>query len=231
MDMVKHALLPIALVAAAFVLGQQVASIRTADQYVTVKGLAELPAVADVGTWSLSVKATGNELKPVMADMQRQVTAMTDFLVKAGVPVADIQPQPLRVEDAQANTYNNGQYASRFVVEAPVQVRTTVVEALVKAAMQTQDLVAQGVVLNGYAMPIFSFTKLNEMKPQLIAEATKNARMAAQKFADDSGSAVGGIRRATQGQIEILGRDRALPDDQQVQKTIRVVTTVDYRLD
>jgi hypothetical protein len=77
------------------------------------------------------------------------------------------------------------------------------------------------------------FTRLNDLKPAMIAEATANARAAAEQFARDSGSAPGDIRQANQGVFVILPRDQApgINESSQLQKIVRVVSTVQYLLD
>jgi len=104
------------------------------------------------------------------------------------------------------------------------------------ASQRVSELVDSGVVLNASGAgggPTYLFTKLNDFKPQMIAEATGSARQAAEQFAKDSRSRLGGIRRANQGVFEILPRDQApgIMEGQQVQKTLRVVTTVEYHLE
>jgi hypothetical protein len=115
-------------------------------------------------------------------------------------------------------------------------VRTGEVDKIAAAAQKIGDLVAAGIVLSSEGQPspgpVYLFTKLNDIKPAMIAEATKSAREGAEQFARDSGSRVTGIRRASQGLFQILPRDDApgMPADNQIAKTIRVVTTIDYGL-
>jgi hypothetical protein len=115
-------------------------------------------------------------------------------------------------------------------------VRSTAVDTVAEAAQSTGELVDAGVVLddqsgNGTG-PTYLFDGLNKLKPEMIAEATRNARAAAEQFARDSGSTLGKIRRANQGVFEILARDKApmLQEERQIDKTVRVVSTVDYSL-
>jgi hypothetical protein len=113
--------------------------------------------------------------------------------------------------------------------------RSTAVDQIAAAGQRLSQLVDAGIVLSsdfGPGGPVYLFTKLNDIKPEMIAEATRNAREAAEQFAKDSGARIGGIRRANQGLFEILPRDRApqLTEETQVEKTVRVVSTVDYLL-
>jgi hypothetical protein len=116
-------------------------------------------------------------------------------------------------------------------------VRTRDVHAVAAAAQDTGALIAHGIVLGnpdggGGTGPNYLFDGINKLKPSMIAEATKNARTAAEQFARDSGSELGGIRRANQGVFQILPRDKApmLEADRQIEKTVRVVATLEYTL-
>ncbi len=121
---------------------------------------------------------------------------------------------------------------NRFILAQTVIVRTEQVDLVARAQPTTGELVRRGVVLVDSGGPIYLFTKLNDIKPELLAEATRNARAAAEQFAADSGSAIAEIRRASQGLFEILARDPApnLFEPNQQDKKVRVVSTVEYRL-
>jgi len=124
------------------------------------------------------------------------------------------------------------------VVKQTVMVRSDLPDTVLAASQRLNELVEAGVVFSSggeYAAtgPSFIFTKLNDFKPAMIAEATARAREAAEQFARDSRSRIGGIRRANQGVFEILPRDQAsgIREESQVEKTLRVVTTVEYLLE
>jgi hypothetical protein len=211
---------------------------RTADRFVTVKGLAERDVQADVALWPLRYVATDDDLGRAQAAVERSRQTILDFLAKHGIQAAQVELQSLEVTDVLANAYRSGPAAgSRYIVKQSLIVRSED-PGLVRAASQdVGDLVAGGVVLSsdygpGGAGPTYLFTRLNDLKPELIAEATAAAREAAARFAADSGSRLGGIRRANQGVIQILPRDRApgISEESQIHKTIRVVSTVEYYL-
>jgi hypothetical protein len=113
-------------------------------------------------------------------------------------------------------------------------VRSTDVERIEATSQRVSELIEAGVVLSseGGAGPYYLFTRLNDVKPEMIGEATRRAREGAEQFAADSGSRVGGIRRASQGLFQILARDDApsIMEQRQIRKTVRVVSTIDYVL-
>lgn len=229
--MVKSAVFGVFLVMAAWVLGTQVASIRTADRTVQVRGAAELPVKADLATWSLGLSSSGNDLVAAQRELSASTGKIREFLTRYGIQADEVENQSLTVNDADANPYNSNRSGPRFTVSGGVTVRTGNLDGIAKAKNALGDLVSGGVILTNSFGPNYAFTKLNEAKPQLVAQATREARKAAEQFAKDSGAAVGGIRRAQQGSVQILGRDSFMSEGEQPNKVLRVVTTVDYDLD
>jgi len=151
-----------------------------------------------------------------------------------GVPAASIEVQGVEVNDVLANAYRSGPVDMRFIVAQTLLVRSSDVDRIAAVSQRVGELVDAGVVLSseGGGGPYYLFTKLNDVKPAMIAEATKRAREGAEQFAADSGSRVGGIRRASQGLFQILTRDDTpgTSEQRQINKTVRVVSTVDYLL-
>jgi hypothetical protein len=207
------------------------------ERFVTVKGLAEHDVKADIALWRIRFVETGDQLAQAQAAVQRDDSAVVAFLQKHGLGKDAIAFRNVQVTDRAAQMYGNAQYKTRFIVTGTIMVRTKDVEAVAAAAQDTGVLIAQGVVLGDANSgndegPTYLFDGLNALKPSMIAEATRNARAAAEQFAHDSGSKLGGIRRANQGVFQILPRDKApmLQQDRQVDKTVRVVSTLDYEL-
>ena len=201
-------------------------AIKTQDRYVTVKGSAERIVQADLLVWPLPHTVGGNDL----ADVQRQLKANTDairaFFRDAGFESGEIVVSPPRLEDRWAYAYGDNRPPERFRYSNTVSLRTTKVDKALEALRNSGQLVAQGVMIDQGSQPDFDYTKLNDIKPALIAEATAAARESAVQFAKDSGSTLGGIRNANQGVVSISDRDQSSP---QVKK-VRVVTTVEYFL-
>lgn len=212
---------------------------REANRFVTVKGISEREAKADLAIWPLRLVAADNDLARAHASIQRSVDQILAFLVTQQIDTADVALQDFSVSDAYANQYGGGERAStRYVIKQTVVVRSTKPDLVAAASQRVGTLVNAGVVLSSGAEygpsagPTFVFTKLNELKPPMIAEATSRAREAAAQFARDSRSSLGGIRQANQGVFEILPRDQApgISQESQIVKTVRVVSTVEYFL-
>jgi hypothetical protein len=224
-------------VAGGWLAGSGLARGRAADRYVEVKGLAERNVTADLALWPLQFAASGDDLAASQAEITRSGKKITDFVARHGLDAGAAEVQNLRVSDAHTNRYDTTRTGPRFVIEQTIMVRSDKPDVVMKASQQVSELVSAGVVLSssgeyGVGGPTFIFTKLNDLKPAMIAEATANARAAAEQFARDSGSSLGAIRHANQGVFVILPRDQApgVNESGQLHKTVRVVSTVQYFL-
>jgi uncharacterized protein len=210
---------------------------RSADRYVEVKGLAEREVVANLALWPLRYVATGEDLTATQAQIARETREVYTFLSRHGIDTTAVQLQALEVSDAFANRYQGERGGPRYIIQQTVMVRSDRPQVVMAASQKVSELVTAGVVLSssgefGIGGPTFVFTLLNQLKPAMVAEATANARSAAQQFAADSKSSVGDIRQASQGVFVILPRDQApgVNEGAQLQKTVRVVSTVQYFL-
>jgi hypothetical protein len=203
---------------------------RAADRYVTVKGLAEREVKADLAIWPITFKVAENDLTALQQGIDSGREAVKTFLLESGFTEDEISFSAPSIVDAEAEQYGSRSESKfRYIAEATVTTRTGMVDRVRSTMEESGKLIGKGVVLSAKSWDNpteFLFTGLNEIKPQMIEEATKDARRAAEKFADDSGSKVGKIRNASQGYFSITDRDRNSPEIKQV----RVVTTIDYYL-
>lgn len=225
------------LTLAGWFVGNGFARGRTSDRFVEVKGLAEREVMADLALWPLRYVATGDDLGVAQAGITRSTRQVLAFLARHSIDTSAVQLQALEVSDAFANRFPGERGGPRFVIQQTVMVRSSNPEVVMAASQQVSALVGAGVVLSasgGYGLggPTFGFTRLNQLKPSMVAEATANARAAAEQFAKDSRSGLGEIRRANQGVFVILPRDQApgINESGQLQKIVRLVSTVQYAL-
>ena len=224
---------------AGWFVGRGFVSARMTDRYVTVKGISERQVKADLALWPIRVVTADNDLTKAQERMAGNIRTIREFLTHHGVDGAHAELQRLEVRDVNANQFGNASRAGdRYAVHQTLMVRSEQPAAILSASQQAGELVAAGIVLAadeenyGSGGPRFLFTKLNDLKPQVIQEATARARESASKFAQDSRSKLGGIRQASQGLLEILPRDQApgVQEGSQVPKVVRVVSTVEYFL-
>ena len=199
------------------------------DRIVTVRGLAQRDIPANKVTWPIVSKLTGDDLKSLYTQVQSIDSAITTFLKTNGITDAEISVNPPAVTDLKADQYNAANAPYHYSVTAVVTVTSSRVELVRKLINRQTELMAQGIAITAgdYNYPsLYEYTDLNTIKPAMIAEATQNARKAADKFAEDSHSKLGKIKTASQGQFSIDDRDQYTPQI----KTVRVVSTIEYYL-
>ena len=201
------------------------------NRIVSVKGLAEMEVPANKVTWPLICKSLGNDLGTLYEDIHRTNQAVIAFLKEKGISEEEISVSAPDVYDQQADRYGNDRPVQyRYNVTTVITVTSDKVDLVRNLISEQGELLKQGIVVNGgdYRYSVsYEYTDLNKIKPQMIEEATKNARKAGEKFAKDSDSELGKIRSANQGQFSISDRDANTP----YIKKIRVVTTIDYSLE
>jgi hypothetical protein len=229
-------LISLGIAAGGYLAGEGLVKSRLGYRVVTVKGLSERQVVADLGFWPVRFTVTGATLEEARGKLGAAEAAVRSFLTGQGFSDDAIKLQNIQVEDRQV-AYSNAQAdpSVRFVLTQDLLVTSADVKRLAQAARNVGDLLRAGVVFTADAYnagPSFIFTKINDLKGELLTEATMRAREAAEKFATESGAKVGAIQNANQGVIEInpaveIPNDRP---DRQIDKKVRVVTTITYLL-
>ena len=223
-------LLTIGLIALGAEIRQGINNFVEKDRVVTVKGLAEMEVPANKVTWPLMYKEVGNDLATLYNKISDTNSAIVNFLKKKGITEDEISINAPEIIDMQAERYNSNPVPYRYNVTTVITVTSSKVDLVRSLISEQGELLKQGIAITGgdYRSNItYDYTGLNDVKPQMIEEATKNAREVAQKFAKDSDSELGKIKRASQGQFSINDRDANTP----YIKRIRVVTTIDYSLE
>ena len=199
------------------------------DRFVSVKGLAEMEVPANKVIWPLMYKDIGDDPAVLYANMEQKNKAIVKFLESNGIASEEISIAPPEVIDMQAERYGDRNVPYRYNATSVITVISKNVDKVRKLMSGQAELLKQGIAITGgdYKYSVtYEFTDLNSIKPQMIEEATKNARTAAEKFAKDSDSSLGKIRDASQGQFSITDRDANTP----YVKSVRVVTTINYYL-
>lgn len=235
---VNHVVLALGLALAGWFIGHGFVSGRTADRFVTVKGVSERDVKADLALWPLNLNVTDNDLSRAQATLRRNTEHVMVFLARHDIDTTQAELQGFRVTDLLAQRYGgDASYRTRFIISQTIMVRSDDPDRILEASQAVHELVEAGVVLSsgeewGPGGPTFLFTRLNDLKPEMIGEATDKAREAAEQFAQDARSQISGIRRANQGVFVILPRDQAagITEQNQLFKTVRVVSTIEYLL-
>jgi len=199
------------------------------ERVVTVKGLAERELPADVAVWPIRFAAAGDDLGGLYGQMERNTKVILDFLQGEGFSASEVTSAPPLVTDKYAERYGEQRVALRYTAQQTITVYSENIDLVRKSQEKMAELGKKGIAFGGdeYSQRTnYLFTKLNDIKPAMIEEATRNARAVAEQFAADSKSRLGKIKRANQGQFTIEDRDSNTP----YLKKIRVVSTVDYYL-
>ncbi|MDG3088047.1 SIMPL domain-containing protein [Vibrio hannami] len=200
------------------------------ERTVSVKGLSEKEYSADIVIWPIRFNVADNELASLYKTIDQQSSSIRDFLTDNGINADEITLSAPSITDKSAQQYGGDPNAAyRYTAFQTVTVYSSDIETVRKVMSTLSDLGKQGIVFTGGgydSQAEYLFTRLNEVKPEMIEEATKNARAVAEKFATDSKSRLGKIKKAYQGQFSIRPRDRNNPHI----KKVRVVTTVEYYL-
>ncbi len=217
------------LAAVGYLLSQAIIQYKQMDRSVTVKGLSEKEMNADVVIWPIAYSLADNDLTNLYATIEKNNQLISDFLSSKSIANDSINFAPPSITDKSAQNYGDSNSAFRFVGTQTVTVYSDQIETVRQAMTQLSELGKQGIVIKGDDYDNrteYLFTRLNQIKPEMIEEATQNAREVAQKFAADSNSELGKIKTARQGQFSINDRDQNNPHI----KRVRVVSTVEYYL-
>ncbi len=217
------------LLALGYLLGNAAIQFREYERSVTVKGLSEREVDADIMIWPIQFTAASNDPGELYSAIEASTSLINRFLVANGFSTDEITVASPTITDKSAQQYGDTRAEFRYAAVQTVTVYSNKIATARVAMTRLSDLGKQGIVFgstNYQAQTEYLFTHLNDIKPVMIEEATRQAREVAEKFAADSQSTLGKIKRASQGQFSIEDRDRNNPHI----KKIRVVSTVEYYL-
>lgn len=230
-SLLPSAVIALGIVILGFTVRSGIVTFKDRDRIVSVKGLSEREVKADKVIWPLVYKDLGNDPAEMYRQLEKKNQKIVTFLKSGGLTDSEISVNPPTIVDRQADNYGNEIMNFRYKATSVITVTSPNVDkvrALMnrQAELMKQDIAIVGEEYGGSNSPSYEFTGLNKIKPEMVEEATKNARITAEKFASDSGSELGDIRSASQGQFSIESRDASTP----FMKKVRVVTTLEYTL-
>lgn len=224
------------LIVGGYLLGSEVRDFKRADRYVAVKGLVERTVKSDSATWTMTFNVYGDDLATTHSQSEKLAEQLKGYLTDHGIKAAEIVGDSVDVTDRIDQENRKG---PRFLVANTLTVHTKDVDRVAAADATTAQLINEGIIL-GSDRIVYKFDGLNAIKPDMITEATRNARASADRFAADSGSKVGSIRDANQGVFSITAADAGPAvnadegggdqSDSSIMKKVRVVSTIDYYL-
>lgn len=219
-------LISVGIIILGFAIKAGIDNVAYRDREVTVRGLAEREVEANLVTWPISYNLAGNDLTTLYNSVSTNNAKIIKFLTSNGIEDSEISINPPSAYNAEANRYAYDKFQYKYQISCEITVNTTKVGKVRELLNRQTELLKEGVAYSNSFIN-YQFTGLNDIKPAMIAEATKNARAAANQFAADSESHVGKIKTASQGQFSIEDRDASTP----YIKKVRVVSTIIYYLE
>lgn len=229
-NLIPSVLISLGLSLGGFLVGQGFVRMKQLDQIVEVRGLDEKLVEANEATWDISFSLSGNNLQDLSTKVAQKQDALKTYLSNQGFSRDELQPTALTTTDNHANHYGNKLPADRYTVRAKINVGTKQVKKLVEIYENSNQFPLEGLVRDQSSVQYY-FTDLNSVKPEMLKNATSSAREAAEAFARDSGSRLGGIKSATQGLFSITSPYADWNDASSRMKKVRVVTRVTYFLE
>ncbi|HAQ18638.1 MAG TPA: hypothetical protein DCR40_05300 [Prolixibacteraceae bacterium] len=228
----------------ALLIGRSLQRFRNEDRSVSVKGFSEREVKSDLAVWIIQTRMADNDLMEGSRAVEAAKNKVIDFLLQNQIKQDEIIVEGVGVLDKKAQQYDNFQQGSafRYLITQKLQIRSSNVDLIQKVSRMTGELLQVGVFLSSsdYGNPLqFYFTKLNDIKPEMITEATQNARKAAEQFAVENNSKLGQLKKANQGLFTIVDRTASLSGGEggyasgtnDLYKKVRVVISAEYSID
>jgi hypothetical protein len=242
-------LISLGILGAGICIGKGFSVVKRMGRTITVKGLAERDVKSDLGIWEIDYREVGNNLTDLNQRIQHDQTQVKEFLKQHGFTDQEVEIQPVKVDDRLATLYSQStgtptMTADRYVVTSGLRVRSARVDLIQQVTQLTGNLLQQGIPIAFDSQivtpnPSYYLTKLDAIRPGMLADATRSARLVAEQFAKDSDIQLRGIQRASQGIFQIMSRDTSTMSADwntnqnllgSVDKKVRLVTTIDYRI-
>ena len=227
----------------ALFIGRSLQRFKAEDRSVSVKGFAEREVKADLAVWIIQTRMANNDLMEGSKAIEEAKNKVIAFMLQNQIKQEEIIVEGILVTDKKAQQYDNFQPGNsfRYLITQNFQIRSNNVDLLQKVSRMTGELLQVGIFLSNsdYGNPLqFYFTKLNEIKPEMITEATQNARKAAQQFANENDSKLGSLKKANQGLFTIVDRTASLSGGEggfasgtnDLYKKVRVVISAEYSI-
>ncbi|ACJ29862.1 Conserved hypothetical protein [Shewanella piezotolerans WP3] len=210
-------------------IGDKLIKMKSMERTVTVKGLAEKEVRANIAIWPIRFTEVDNDLDSLYVNVQTKTDKVAAFLKQQGFDESEITISLPAIDDRLAQGYSDPNVKYRYSARVSLSLYTDKIDLLLSARTKMLSLAKEGIAISDQdynSKAQFLFTKLNDVKPEMIQSATQNARQVAEKFAKDSDSKLGKIKKAAQGQFSINDRD----SNTSYIKKVRIVSTLTYYL-
>jgi len=222
----------IGLAVSGYFIGQTLYNSKVALNTAEVKGLAERRVKADRVNWTIAYTVSGSkkeEIPNLYEKAEKHKVTIKNLLKENGFTEDEIQSGVLRYEFLEYRDENQKLVDETHKLTGTISVESNNVEQVSKVRSNVNKLISEGIDIENRD-PLYHFTKLNTIKPEMLSEATKNARIAANEFAKNANVTVGKIRSARQGNFFVRDAGEQYGDTAKIEKDVRVVTTITFYL-
>ena len=205
------------------------------SSFVKVKGSAERFVTADKVFWKIEFTNAGNNIELLQEKNAKDIEIIKKFLIDNNFNENEFKLGIISLNDLEAREYKDPNQTNRYIINQSISIETTNIDKVENIVSKINYLIQNGIsVKNSYGKntPIYIFSKLNDIKSEMIAEATRNARKSAEQFAKDSKSKIFKIKTADQGVFTILPKNSSvyINETNSKEKQVRVVSTIEYWL-
>jgi hypothetical protein len=230
--------LAIGLVLSSLIFGWFFANSRKGDEVITVTGSARKRIKSDLVVWSATVTYQAPKLGEAYRSLSENVPRVKQYLISKGVPeneitISSITTLPLRKTD------DNGQETSEitgYSLRQSLEVRSTEIEKIAQIAREATELINQDILIESNS-PQYLYTRLGDLKIEMLGEAAKDAKTRAEKIASSTGNRVGTVRTAKMGVMQITAADSTevsdagISDTTSIDKDITAVVNIGFAVD
>lgn len=226
-------------------IGRALQRFKKEDRSISVKGFSEREVKANLAVWTIKTRITTNDIAAGSRQIEIDKNKITGFLIQKGIKENEIFQQDLKVVDKMAREYGDNNIGEfRYIIENSILVRSSNVDTVQAVKRMTDELLKMGVVIsnvNEYMPSVqYLFNDLNNIKPEMLSEATQNARKAALEFTKESNVSLGNLKKASQGLFTIVDRDDFIAGQAEggyganvndIYKKVRVVVNIEFSVE
>lgn len=226
------AFLAVGLIGGGYFIGQTMYNAKVAINVAEAKGLAEKRVKSDSVDWQIGYAVAtkdGADIASLYSRAEADQKKIIDLLQNLGFSESEIQIGVINYEYKEFRDENQQLVDEKHILRGSINIETDKVDLVSRARAKVNSLIAEGLDIDNEA-PRYRFTRLNDIKPDMLREATRNAQIAANEFASSAGAKVGKIRNARQGAFNVRDAGREYGDTVTVYKDVRVVTTISFYL-
>lgn len=236
--LLSAAVLGVALIVAAALGARAAENIKTSRQTITVTGSAKKQIRSDMVIWRGWIAHQSGDMRSAYADLRGSMGTLRAYLVEKGVPADQIVETSVQTY-ALYETTESGMQSSVIIgyrLQQGVEVRSTDVDGITRISREATELIQQGVALDS-GSPEYLYTKLQDEKVEMLAQAAQDAKLRAEQIADATGNRIGAVRSARMGVLQITPAfsvevsDYGMNDTSSLDKDITAVVSMEFEID